>query len=64
VTQAGATLVVLEVEPWVLPAGAGAEMGGEPTVATDAGATGEAGRWDYVATPPDISGEHCWMKQP
>jgi hypothetical protein len=27
---------VVEVEPWVLPASAGAEVDGEPTVATDA----------------------------
>jgi hypothetical protein len=37
VVQAGASQVEVEVEPLVLPAGAGAEVGGEPTAAIDAG---------------------------
>jgi hypothetical protein len=53
VAQAGATLAVVGAEPWVLPAGAGTEVGGEPTAATDAGAdatAGEAGRWGHDGT--------------
>jgi hypothetical protein len=51
--QVGATLAVVEVEPWVLPAGAGAEVDGEPTAAVDAGvvAADEAGRWGRDGTP-------------
>jgi hypothetical protein len=44
--QAGAALAVVEVEPWVLPAGAGVELGGKPTTAAD-----EAGRWGHGGTP-------------
>jgi hypothetical protein len=35
--------VEVEVEPWVLPAGADTEVGGEPTAAADAGASAGAG---------------------
>jgi hypothetical protein len=48
-------LVVVEVEPWVLLAGAGAEVGGGRggTTAADAGATAtnEVGRWGRDSTP-------------
>jgi hypothetical protein len=46
-------LAVVEVEPWVLPAGAGAEVGGKPAAAaTDVGgaAADEAGRWGCGGT--------------
>jgi hypothetical protein len=33
------------------PADAGAEVGGKPTAATDAGATDEVGRWGHGGTP-------------
>jgi hypothetical protein len=39
--------VVVEVEPWVLPASVGTELGGKPTAAADAAAavaTDEVGR--------------------
>jgi hypothetical protein len=36
VVQAGASQAEVEVEPLVLPAGASAEVGGEPTAAADA----------------------------
>jgi hypothetical protein len=36
--------VEVEVEPWVLPAGAGADVGGEPTAAADHAMAGEVGR--------------------
>jgi hypothetical protein len=51
----------------VLPAGAGVEVGGEPTAAADAGAgagadavavAGEAGKWGHDGTPSGTSGEH------
>jgi hypothetical protein len=51
----------------VLPAGAGVEVGGEPTAAADAGAgadadavavPGEAGKWGHDGTPSGTSGEH------
>jgi hypothetical protein len=38
VVQAGTSLAEVVVEPLVLPAGADAEVGGEPTTATDAAA--------------------------
>jgi hypothetical protein len=59
-------LVVVEVEPWVLPAGAGAEVGGEPTATTDAGAAtvDEAGRWSRDGTPPGTLEEHCQTELP
>jgi hypothetical protein len=43
----------VEVELWVLPAGAGAVVGGKPIAAADAGATvaDEAGRWGHGGTP-------------
>jgi hypothetical protein len=63
VAQASTTLVVVEVEPWVLPVGAGTEVGWEPTTAVDAGASAgatvdEAGKWGHDGTPSSISGEH------
>jgi hypothetical protein len=39
--QAGIALAVVEVEPWVLPAGTGSKVGGEPTAAVDARGGGE-----------------------
>jgi hypothetical protein len=45
VVQTGAALVVVELEPWVLPVGASAEVGREPIAAADASvddAVGEA----------------------
>jgi hypothetical protein len=44
----------------VLPAGAGAEVGGEPTTAADADAGGgvEADRWGRGGTPSGTSEEH------
>jgi hypothetical protein len=51
----------------VLPAGAGAEVGGEPTAAADAdagaGAAIEVGRWSRGGTPSGTSKEHYWMEQ-
>jgi hypothetical protein len=44
----------------VLPAGAGAEVDGEPTAAmdTDAGAVVKVGRWSRGGTPSGASEEH------
>jgi hypothetical protein len=51
----GVALAVVEVEPWVLPTGAGAGVGREPTTAADTGAdataAAEAGRWGRDGTP-------------
>jgi hypothetical protein len=59
VAQEGATPMVVKVETWVLPAGAGVEVGGKPIAAVDADAdAGEAGRWGYDGTPSGASGEH------
>jgi hypothetical protein len=48
-------LAVVEVEPWVLPAGAGTEVDGVPTDAVDAGvvAADNASRWgrNYHSLP-------------
>jgi hypothetical protein len=44
------------VEPLVLPVGADAEVGEEPTAATDDGA--DAGEWGGGGTPSDTSEEH------
>jgi hypothetical protein len=50
----------------VLPTGAGAEVGGEPTAAADAetGAVVEVGRWSCGGTPSGTSEEHYQMEQP
>jgi hypothetical protein len=56
--QAGTTLVVVEVEPWVLPASASAEVGREPT------ATGEAGKWGHDGTLSSTLGEHYRTELP
>ncbi len=57
---AGASLAEVEVELLVLPAGVGAEVGGEPTAA--AGAAADAGvevdRWGRGGTPSGTSEEH------
>jgi hypothetical protein len=44
---------------------AGAEVGGEPTVAADAdaGAAVEVGRWSRDSTPSGTLEEHYWMEQ-
>jgi hypothetical protein len=51
----------------VLPAGASAEVGGEPTAAADtdagAGAAAEVGRWSRGGTPSGTSEEHYRMEQ-
>jgi hypothetical protein len=57
-------LAVVEVEPWVLPTGAGAEVGGKPTATADAGAGGEAGRWGCDGTPSGTLKEHYRMELP
>jgi hypothetical protein len=52
----------------VLPAGAGADVGGELTAAADAdtgaGLVIEVGRWSHGGTPSSTSEEHYWMEQP
>jgi hypothetical protein len=50
----------------MLPAGAGVEVGGEPTATADAdaGAAVEVGRWSRGVTPFGTSDEHYWMEQP
>jgi hypothetical protein len=59
----------VEVEPWVLPAGAGAEVGEKPTTDAGAGAdaasdASEAGGWGHDATQFGASREHYWMELP
>jgi hypothetical protein len=51
--QAGASQAEVEVEPWVLPVVAGAEVGGVPTAAAV-----EVGRWSRGGTPSGTSEEH------
>jgi hypothetical protein len=52
----------------VLSAGAGAEVGGEPTAAADADASAgvivEVGRWGRGGTSSGTSEEHYWMEHP
>jgi hypothetical protein len=64
--QAGVSLAVVEVEPLMLPAGVGAEVGGEPTAAADAdaGAGVEVDRWGRGGTPSGTLEEHYWMERP
>jgi hypothetical protein len=50
------TLAVVEVEPWVLPDGASAEVGGEPTAT--AAAADKAGRWGRDGTPSSTLERH------
>jgi hypothetical protein len=66
VVQVGASLAEVEIEPLVLPAGADAEVGGEPTAAVDAagGAGVEVDRWGRGGTPSGTSEEHYWMERP
>jgi hypothetical protein len=68
VAQASTVLAVVEVEPWVLLAGVGIEVGREPTAAADAtadaAAAGEAGRWGRDGTPSGTSEEHYRMELP
>jgi hypothetical protein len=49
-----------------MPAGAGAEVGGELTAAMDADAGAGAGvdRWGRGGTPSGTSDEHYWMEYP
>jgi hypothetical protein len=61
VAQAGVAQAMVEVEPWVLPAGAGAEVGGKPTATAD---TGEVGRWGHDDTLSGTLGEHYQTKLP
>jgi hypothetical protein len=63
VAQAGVAQAMVEVEPWVLPAGAGAgdEVGGKPTATVD---TGEVGRWGHDDTLSGTLGEHYQTKLP
>jgi hypothetical protein len=48
----------------VLPAGAGAEVGGEPTATADVGASAgvKVGRWSHGGTTSGISEEHYQME--
>jgi hypothetical protein len=50
----------------VLPAGADAEVDGDPTAAADAdaGARARVDRWGRGGTPSSTSEEHYWMEQP
>jgi hypothetical protein len=50
----------------VLPASAGAKVGGEPTAATDAGANaaGKVGRWAHDGTPSGTLEEHYRTELP
>jgi hypothetical protein len=65
VVPAGASQVEVEVEPYVLLVGAGAEVGGEPTAAmnADAGAAVEVGSWSSGGTPSGTSEGHYRMEQ-
>jgi hypothetical protein len=65
VVQAGESLAEVEVEPLVLPAGADAEVGGEPTTAADVAADAgvEVDRWGRGGTPSGTSEEHYWMER-
>jgi hypothetical protein len=57
---------VAEVEPWVLPASAGAEVGGEPIAAIDASvaAASEVGKWGHDYTPSDTLEGHYRTELP
>jgi hypothetical protein len=50
----------------VLPAGADAEVDGEPTAAADAdaGAEAEVDRWGHGGTPSSTLEEHYRLEQP
>jgi hypothetical protein len=69
VVQAGATQAEVEVEPWVLAAGVGAEVCGVPTAAAadvgvDAATAGNMGRWSRGGTPFGTLGEHFRTELP
>jgi hypothetical protein len=66
VVQVGASQTEVKIEPYVLPAGASAEVCGEPTAAADAGAASAVGvgRWSRGGTPSDTSEEHYQMELP
>jgi hypothetical protein len=57
---------VVEVELWVLPAGAITEVGRKPTAAaaTGAAAADVAGRWGHDGTPSGTFEEHYRMELP
>jgi hypothetical protein len=60
-------LAVVEVGPCVLPTGAGATVGGEPTAAdagADVAAVDEAGRWSHDGTPSSTLEEHYRTELP
>jgi hypothetical protein len=65
VVQAGTSLAEVEVEPLVLPAGADAEVGGEPTTAADTAADAgvEVDRWGRGGTPSGTLEEYYWMER-
>jgi hypothetical protein len=66
VVQVGLAQAEVEVEPLVLPAGANAEVGREPTAMADTGAAVavRVGRWSCGGTPPSTSEEHYRMELP
>jgi hypothetical protein len=53
---------VVEVEPFLLPASAETEVGGEPTAAS--GMIDATGRWGEEGTPPCTSAGHCGVELP
>jgi hypothetical protein len=68
VAQAGIAQAEVEVEPWVLPTGVGAEVGGKPTAAVDVGVdaavAGEVDMMGYDGTLFGTLGEHYQMEPP
>jgi hypothetical protein len=64
VAQAEAAQAEVVVEPWVLPAGAGAEVGAEPVAATDTATASEVGRQSCDGTPFGTFREHFRMELP
>jgi hypothetical protein len=68
VVQVGLAQAEVEVEPLVLPAGANAEVGREPTAVADTSAGAavavRVGRWSCGGTPPSTSEEHYRMELP
>jgi hypothetical protein len=68
VAQAGAAQAEVEVEPYVMPTGVGAEVGEEPSAVVDVGVgaavADEVGRWSYGGTPSGTSEEHYQTELP
>jgi hypothetical protein len=65
VEQAGTAQAKVGIEPWVLPVGAGVDVGGKPTATADAGAdAGEAGRWGHDGTTSGTLEGHYRMELP